>query len=296
MTNRTRRITSMFVLGGLVALGLPRPVCAEEAAKSSAVQPAISPKDGVIRLFDGRTLGNCDVWLKDTQHEDPRHVFRVTDGMLHVTGDGMGALITRDRYRNYHLVLEYKWGERTWHEREKAARDSGLLIHSNGKLGGYDGAWMPSIEANIIEGGVGDFVFVPGKDDSGRPVPLSLTANVGRDRDGEVIWKKDGERETFQRPNWRRINWFGRDPDWRDEKGFRGPQDPESPHGQWTRMDVLSDEGHIQVFVNGVKVNEAFDASPSEGRLQLQSELAEIFYRRWELWPLDKGPKIEAAK
>jgi hypothetical protein len=45
-----------------------------------------------------------------------------------------------------------------------------------------------------------------------------------------------------------------------------------------------------------VKVNEAFDASPREGRIQLQSELAEIFFRRWELWPLGKGPEIEAAK
>ena len=26
---------------------------------------------------------------------------------------------------------------------------------------------------------------------------------------------------------------------------------------------------------------------PSSGKLQLQTELAEIFFRRWELWPLD---------
>jgi hypothetical protein len=35
--------------------------------------------------------------------------------------------------------------------------------------------------------------------------------------------------------------------------------------------------------------------SPREGRIQLQSELAEVFYRRWELWPLDKGPKPAPA-
>jgi hypothetical protein len=43
-------------------------------------------------------------------------------------------------------------------------------------------------------------------------------------------------------------------------------------------------------------VNEAFDVTPTEGRIQLQTELAEIFYRRWELWPLDKGPKPEPAQ
>jgi hypothetical protein len=59
---------------------------------------------------------------------------------------------------------------------------------------------------------------------------------------------------------------------------------------------VFCNDGHIETFVNGTKVNEAFDVSPSEGRIQLQSELAEVFYRRWELWPLGKGPKPEPAK
>ena len=30
--------------------------------------------------------------------------------------------------------------------------------------------------------------------------------------------------------------------------------------------------------------------------IQLQSELAEIFFRRWELWPLGKGPKPAPAE
>jgi hypothetical protein len=254
--------------------------------------PAISPADGVIRLFDGQSLGDCYTWLKDTKRDDPKRIFRVTDGMLHITGDGLGGLVTNDRYRDYHLVLEYRWGGPTWQHRKEAARDSGLLVHSNGIDGGYNGIWMPAIEVQIIEGGVGDFVFVPGKDEDGRPVPLSLTCDVGRDRDGEVIWKADGTRETFALGNLRRVNWFGRDPNWEDVKGFRGEQDVDSPLGEWTRLDVLCDGGHIEVFVNGTKVNEAFEASPREGRLQLQSELAEIFFRRWELWPVGKGPEI----
>jgi hypothetical protein len=251
---------------------------------------AVAPTDEVIRLFDGHSLGDCYTWLKDTKRDDPRNVFRVTDGMLHVTGDGLGGIITNKRYRDYHLVLEFKWGDRTWHERENAARDSGLLIHSNGIDGGYQGIWMPAIEVQIIEGGVGDFVPVPGKDEQGQPVQLSYSCDVSRDRDDEVIWKEGGTRDTFTLGGLKRVNWYGRDPDWEDKKGFRGPQDQDSPLGEWTRLDVISDGGHIQVFVNGTKVNEAFDASPSAGRLQLQSELAEIFYRRWELWPLGKGP------
>jgi hypothetical protein len=256
---------------------------------------AITPTDNVIRLFDGKTLGDCYTWLKDTQREDPRKVFRVTDGMIHITGDGLGGLVTNKRYRDYHLVLEFKFGDRTWGDRKENARDSGLLVHSNGKDGAYNGTWMPAIEVQIIEGGVGDFVPVPGSGLDGKPVPITYTCNVGRDRDDEVIWKPDGPREVFKRGNMKRVNWFGRDPDWKDAKDVRGPQDKDSPHGQWTRLDVICNGNHIETFVNGTKVNEALEVYPQAGQIQLQSELAEIFFRRWELWPIGKAPKPAPA-
>jgi hypothetical protein len=264
--------------------------------KQEIEEQAASPADGVIRLFDGQSLGDCYTWLKDSKRDDPRKVFQVHDGLLHITGDGLGAVVTNKRYRDYHLVLEFKWGQRTWADRKNAAMDSGLLVHSNGIDGGYNGTWMPAIEVQIIEGGVGDFVPVPGKDENGQPVRLSYTCNVGRDRDGEVVWDSKGPRETFTLGGLKRVNWFGRDPAWQDVKGVRGPLDKDSPPGDWTRLDVIAGGGHIEVFVNGTKVNEAFDVSPRAGRLQLQSELAEIYYRRWELWPIGKGPKPEPAK
>ncbi len=257
---------------------------------------AISPTDGVIKLFDGKSLDGLYTFLQDTKYEDPRQVFRVTDGMLHVTGDGLGAVTTKNEYRDYHLVLEFKWGPRVWGNRTMKTRDSGLLVHSKGADGGYGGIWMPSLEVQIIEGGMGDFILVAGNDKDGKPVPLSLTCEVGRDRDGEVIWQEGGKKETFDLTNRRRVNWFGRDPGWEDKINFRGPKDPDSPVGEWTRMDVICDGGHIEVFVNGVKVNEAFDAYPQQGRIQLQTELAEIFFRRWELHPVGQGPKPAKAE
>jgi hypothetical protein len=270
--------------------------CLPTSCLAQAVDEAIVPTDDVIRLFDGRTLGDCYTWLKDSQREDPRQVFRVTDGMIHVTGDALGGLVTNKRYRDYHLVLEFKWGEKTWRGRAKAARDSGLLVHSNGADGGYGGTWMPSIEVQIIEGGVGDFVPVPGKDEAGQPVPISFTCEATRDRDDEPVWREGAERETFAGKTLRRVNWYGRDVDWQDAKDFRGKNDLESPHGEWTRLDVRCEGGHIVTHVNGVKANEAFDVSPREGRLQLQTELAEIYFRRWELWPLDQAPQPERAR
>ena len=282
------------VICGVVLAAFPLGAADEtntKPAPASISKDPISPGEKVIKLFDGKSLEGFYTFLKDTKYEDPRQVFRVTDGMLHVTGDGLGCLTTNNEYRNYHLVLEFKWGPRTWDGRKMSTKDSGLLVHSIGADGGYGDTWMPSIEVQIIEGGMGDFILVAGNDKEGQRVPLSLTCEVDRDRDGEVIWKRGRRRETFDLKNLKRINWYGRDPDWEDKLGFRGKQDVESPDGQWNRFDVICEGGHIQSYVNGVLVNEAFDAYPTFGRIQLQAELAEIFFRRFELWPLGKGPK-----
>ena len=62
--------------------------------------------------------------------------------------------------------------------------------------------------------------------------------NITKDRDGEKVWKKGGEEITLASG---RINWFGRDVDWADKKGFRGKDDVESPFGEWTKMEVIAD-------------------------------------------------------
>jgi hypothetical protein len=262
-----------------------------EAAPEALVDDAIAPSGDPIRLIDAFLQGDCYTWLKDTRREDPRRIFTVEDGVLRIGGDGLGGIVTNARYRDYHLVLEFRWGGRTWRDRQTAARDSGLLVHSNGIDGGYGGSWMPSIEVQIIEGGVGDLVPVPGRDHRGDAVPIAYTARVSRDRDGEWVWDPTGEPQVFAGPALRRVNWYGRDPDWKDEIGIRGPHDLDSPLGQWTRLDVLCDGDRIVVFVNGTKANEAYDVSPAAGRIQLQTELAEIHVRRWELWPIDRGPE-----
>jgi hypothetical protein len=260
------------------------------AADSGGAEEPIVPKEGVIRLFNGKDFDGLYTFLKDTKYEDPRHVFRVENGMVHISGDGLGTLITKKAYKNYHLVVEFKWGERTWQKRKAKSRDSGCLIHCNGPDGGRKGTWPQSFEAQIIEGGVGDILIVPATQGSATAIPVALTAEVAHDRDGETVWHKGGKRETFTTMH--RVNWFGRDPDWDDSLGFRGKRDVDSQHGEWTRMDVIADGGHLQILVNGTLVNEAFDVVPNSGKILLQTELAEIWFRRWELYPLGKAPQF----
>ena len=89
----------------------------------------VSPRE-VVRLFNGHDLTGLSTWLKDTKHDDPRRVFRVTDGVLHITGDGFGYVATEKEYRDYHLVVEYKWGKRT--DGGKYVRNSGILLNAIG--------------------------------------------------------------------------------------------------------------------------------------------------------------------
>lgn len=262
-----------------------------EPAVPPSRETAIRPVDGPIKLFNGRNLEGFYTWIRDVTYSDPNKVFTVEDGMIHISGNGYGGLITNEAYRDYHLILEFKWGEKTWGNRVDRARDSGLLVHCWGPNGGYGNTWMASIEAQIIEGGVGDILVLSGiHPDTGQALPTLLTAEITKDRDGEKVWKKGGERTTISSG---RINWFGRDEDWADKVGFRGRDDVESLFGQWTRMEVIAEGGHLLYKVNGVVVNEAFDAKPDFGRLLLQTEQAEMFVRRFELWPIGKAPEDE---
>ena len=262
-----------------------------EPAEPPSRETAISPKGGPIKLFNGRNMDGLYTWIKDATWSDPNKVFTVKDGLLHISGNGYGGIITNQAYRDYHLILEFKLGDKTWAERVDRARDSGLLLHCWGPEGGYGLTWMASIEAQIIEGGVGDILVLTGTHpETGQVFPTTLTAETTKDRDGELVWKKGGDPATISAG---RINWFGRDVEWADTLGFRGREDVESKHGEWTRMEVIADGGNLLYKVNGVVVNEAIAAKPDFGKLLLQTEQAEMFVRRFELWPLGQAPEDE---
>ncbi len=71
---------------------------------------AVSPTNGVIKLYNSKNFDGLTTWLSDTKYEDPRGVFSIEDGIIHLTGDGFGYVRTNERYRDYHLIIEFKWG------------------------------------------------------------------------------------------------------------------------------------------------------------------------------------------
>lgn len=63
-------------------------------------------------------------------------------------------------------------------------------------------------------------------------------------------------------------------------------KDAEKPSGEWNTVEVICDGATIINKINGVEVNRGTDASVKKGRIILQSEGAEIFFRNVVLRPL----------
>lgn len=231
-----------------------------------------------IVLFNGKNLDGWYTWLRDYQYQDPNKVFTVADGMIRVSGQDWGGIATRKEYRDYHLVVEWKWGGKTWPPREDRARDSGILVHAVGEDGAYNKTWLESIESQIIEGGAGDFILVGGKN---KPRMTAAVRMDGR----EAYWEKGGKPLTRESG---RFDWWGRDPNWQDKLGYRGPKDLEKPIGEWNRQEVICDGDTITNIINGVVANHGYNSDHTAGKIQLQSEGAEIYFRTVELQPVKK--------
>jgi hypothetical protein len=276
-----------IMIVGVTALVALATAAAARQAPSTAITPSTS-----IKLFDGHSLTNFETWLVDHHEADPERVFSVVDQIdgapaIRISGQVWGGLLTKQAYRDYRLIAEFRWGGATWGDRKARARDSGVLLHAQGRLGNtksdFNGPWLRSIEFQIIEGGVGDILPVSGYSDSGEQIKPAVTALVRKDRDGETVYDAKGTPQVLSSG---RINWWGRSEDWADKLGFRGPQDVESPGLDWTRIEAIVEKDTLKYFVNGKPVNEATNTSMSEGRIMLQSEGAEIYFRRIDLEPL----------
>lgn len=236
-------------------------------------------KSGTV-LFNGKNLDGWYTYIKDRGRDtDPKKVFTVIDGMIRISGEEFGCITTTKEYENYRLEAEFRWGDETFSPRTEKARDSGILLHSVGEDGGSDRTWMHSLECQVIEGGTGDFIVVGDGSKN-----FTLTCSVADQKQGgSYVFDPEGDTVTV---NSGRINWYGRDPGWKDVKGFRGKNDVEKEAGKWNKIVCIADGREITIYLNGKLVNHAVYSRPSKGKIQIQAEGAEIFYRKVTLKPI----------
>src|SRR5438876_866475 len=110
-------------------------------------------------LFNGKNLDGWYIVIGRNRTNDPKHLVQVDNGTIHMYRDeadgsaqSAGYIATEKEYSNYHLRLEYKWGEKRFAPRTRTKRDAGILYHVTGP----DGVWPQSIECQIQERDVGD--------------------------------------------------------------------------------------------------------------------------------------------
>ncbi|WZP00811.1 DUF1080 domain-containing protein [Isosphaeraceae bacterium EP7] len=274
--NWARPVLPMIGLALAITLSLGASRLAEPRATP------ITPVE-VTRLFNGKNLDGLSTWLKGPGRQDPGRVFVVEDSTIHISGDGYGYLAAEEEYRDYHLIVEYRWGKRT--DGGTSVRNSGILLHATGPDGNAEGTWMASVECQLAQGCVGDLIVIPGRDQGGAKIPVTLRSDVANGPDGRPRWKEGGSPREFKGGQ---LWWSKHDPDYKELLDTRGRDDVESPVGDWTRVECLCDGGRIEVRVNGVVVNRAYDVSPSAGKILLQTEGFELFVRKFEVQPLKK--------
>src|SRR5262249_53168057 len=100
--------------------------------------PVIRTGEPIFR-FNGENLKGFYSYLREHKYDDPAKVFTVESGMIRISGEEFGGMATTDEFHDYHLVTEWKWGERTFGSRKENARDSGILLHCVGPDGAASG-------------------------------------------------------------------------------------------------------------------------------------------------------------
>ena len=257
---------------------------------------SFTPPFRKITLFNGKDLTGWDVYIgpaydsvskkfageRGGLNNDPLKVFSVVteDGKpaIRVSGERFGGISTLSSYKNYHLRLEFKWGKLKWHPKRNEKRDSGLLYHAVGEHGADGGFWMRSQEFQIQEGDCGDYWGVAG---GIADVPAVKTG------DKKFVYTAGSPLLSFKEhgPNGRNCT--------------KNP-DAEKPSGQWNVIDLYSFGDTSVHVVNDQVTMILFNSRQAEGenelpltsgKIQLQSEGAELFYRNLVLEEIKSLPK-----
>ena len=270
-------------------------------------------------LFNGHDLSNWTTWIAKPHatvdlpgepknakgdytlpigaNRDPLGVFTVTkvDGepVIRISGQVFGELRTRESFTNYHLRLQFKWGEKKWPPRDKAEtpRDSGLLYHVHAEPGAEGRTWARSIEVQIQERDVGDLYAV------GSQISVRSTARPvlpGATPPAKPVYDYDPQGEWHS---------FSQVPG-SSGRCVKQP-DNEFPHGEWNTVELICYGGESIHIVNGKVVMRLRDplridgpqpVPVTAGPLILQSEGAELFYRHIEIQPVTGIPANFAQK
>lgn len=233
---------------------LPLALLALLGSFAAASDPAVVP-DHVSPLFNGKDLSGweADVPARDANKAAPDS-FVVRDGMLVSLGKPEGHLVTKQLYRDYRLVVEYRFPGK--------GGNCGVLVHASRPRALYK-MFPQSIEVQMNSGDAGDFWCIQ-----------------------ENIEVPDMEK---RRPRKGNEKWGGAEGDAR--RILNLTDGSEKPLGQWNTMIIEARGKSVAVWVNGDKVNDGFGSTADQGKIAVQAEGTEVEFRKIEIGPLSPASK-----
>jgi hypothetical protein len=267
------------------------------ALVSSERASAASAQQGWRQLFNGKDLSGWDTYLGPKMdakmqkipgtavglNKDPDKVFTVVQyegkPAIRISGVTGGGISTTDSFENYHLRMQMKWGPGNPWNRERA--DSGVLYHAGGDHGLDGDFWMRSVEYQVMPGMTADLITILG---------VVSDVNSSPSADGKsFVYDPNGQVRTFSRekavPN----------------SGGRVARLPSysNPETDWVTLEIYTFgqnavhlvDGKVVLRIQNIRLHENGTTRPlTSGKLQIQSEGSEVYYRNLELRPIKEIP------
>lgn len=241
-------------------------------------------------LFNGRDLSGWYTFLqKHGRNSDPDRLIAIEDGTIHLYRDApngsevvQGYIATEKPYGNYHLRIQYRWGEKKFQPRAAMPRDAGLYYH----LIGDDAVWPMGLQYQIQEDNTGDLLALFGlqADSWIDPATKNIEPHTFQDAKlGGVPVVFGGSGIAYQ------------------TRGIMNEM------LGWNTLELIVQGASVTHILNGKTVNrcenvrivDAKDPTKSspvtEGRIALEIEAAEIWYRNIEIKQLDSEPSSDEA-
>ncbi|MDQ6844545.1 MAG: DUF1080 domain-containing protein [Bacteroidota bacterium] len=256
----------------------------------------LAQKNNWVALYNGKDLKGWDTYigpplddagkkLSDVPvglNNDPKHVFTIVkqngENVIRISGESWGGISTLKQYADFHFQLQFKWGKLTWGQKKNKNRDSGLLYFAVGDQGADYGAWMRSQEFQIEEGNCGDYWGVAG---GMQDIPAIQA------RDSQYVYNTAGELYTFSATS-------------KVGRHCKKQGDAENTSGEWNTLDLYCHGDTSVHVINGKVMMVLYHSSQMDngqaiplvnGKFQIQSEGAEVFYKNIRVEHLNSIPK-----
>jgi hypothetical protein len=196
-----------------------------------------------INLFNGQDFTGWHIDVPDMDADsETKSPFIIRNGLLVSLAKPQGHIITDAFYQNYILTVQYRFSAKPG--------NCGVLVHCSKPRRLYK-MFPQSIECQLMHKNAGDFWVI------GEDIEVVDMAKYRKGPQSNWGFEEDKERQIKHRA-----------------------EGAEKPVGEWNTMKIKCQADRISVWVNGILMNDGFNATASKGQIALQAEGSEVEFRK----------------